>query len=39
METKKATITRDKDKAVLVLTCISKNNEIILTEDNPNNIK
>jgi|LakMenEpi03Aug12_release.lakeMendotaPanAssembly.Ray.scaffolds.fasta_scaffold82610_4 hypothetical protein len=41
METKKATISRQKeqDKATLVLTGVSKNHEIILTDDNPNNIK
>ena len=39
METKKATITREKDKAILVLVGLSNNHEIILTEDNPNNIK
>ena len=41
METKKATITRekDKDKAILVLPGVSINHEIILTEDNPNSIK
>ncbi len=39
METKKATITREKDKAILVLVGLSNNYEIILTEDNPNNIK
>jgi hypothetical protein len=39
MEIKKATITREKDKATLVLTGLTKNYEIILTEDNPNNIK
>lgn len=39
METKKATITREKDKATLVLNGISKSYEIILTDDNPNNIK
>jgi hypothetical protein len=39
METKKATITREKEKAILVLVGLSNNHEIILTEDNPNNIK
>lgn len=39
METKKATITRGIDTATLVLNGISNNYEIILTEDNPNNIK
>lgn len=41
METKKATITREreKDKSILVLQGVSNNHEIILTEDNPNNIK
>ena len=41
METKKAKITREleKDKATLVLPGVSNNHEIILTEDNPNNIK
>lgn len=41
METKNATITREKekDKAILVLPGVSNNHEIILTEDNPNNIK
>jgi hypothetical protein len=39
MEIKKATITREKDKATLVLNGISKTCEIILTDDNLNNVK
>lgn len=39
METKKATITRETDKASLVLSGVSSTHEIILTEDKPNNIK
>lgn len=38
METRKATIKREKDKASLILTG-SQEYEIILTEDNPNNVK
>lgn len=38
METKKATIKREKDKASLILTT-SQDYEIILTDDNPNNVK
>lgn len=39
METKKATITRKEDSALLVLENLSVNQTIILTEDNPNNVK
>ncbi len=39
METKKATIAREKDKTSLVLSGVSSNHVIILTEDKPNNIK
>ncbi|WP_343587489.1 hypothetical protein [Flavobacterium sp.] len=39
METKKATITRKEDSALLVLENLSINQTIILTEDNPNNVK
>lgn len=39
METKKATITREKEKASLILIGDSISHEIILTEDNPNNVK
>lgn len=39
METKIATIIREKDKTSLVLNGISQAHEIILTEDNPNNVK
>jgi hypothetical protein len=39
METRKATIKREKDKASLILTGTTLDHEIILTEDNPNNVK
>lgn len=39
METKKATIKRQETKTSLVLEGNTENYEIILTEDNPNNIK
>lgn len=39
METRKATIKREKDKASLILTGKIQDYEIILTEDNPNNVK
>jgi len=39
METKKATINRQEAKTSLVLEGNTENFEIILTEDNPNNIK
>ncbi|WP_316801461.1 hypothetical protein [Pedobacter frigidisoli] len=39
MVTKKATIKRQTDQSKLVLEGHSENFEIILTEDNPNNIK
>lgn len=39
METKKATINRQETKTSLVLEGNTENFEIILTEDNPNNIK
>jgi uncharacterized protein (UPF0335 family) len=38
METKKATIKRDKKNTYLVLEASPKNLEIILTDDNPNSI-
>lgn len=39
METKKATISRQESKSSLILEGNDENFEIILTEDNPNNIK
>jgi multidrug efflux pump subunit AcrB len=39
METNKATITRQKDKTILVLKFEDTNLEIVLTEDNPNAVK
>jgi hypothetical protein len=39
METRKATIKREKDKASLILAGTTLDHEIILTEDNPNNVK
>ncbi len=39
METKKAIIRRDTTNTFLVLHGESENYEIILTEDNPNNVK
>ncbi|PRX41229.1 hypothetical protein SAMN05878281_3251 [Salegentibacter salegens] len=38
METKKAKITRSDDKTILLLE-LDENLEIVVTEDNPNNIK
>lgn len=38
METKKARITRSEEKTVLLLE-LDENLEIVVTEDNPNNIK
>ena len=39
METFNAEITREEQKTVLVLKGRSNNHEIVLTEDNPNNVK
>lgn len=39
METRKATIKRETDKATLVLKGLADDYEIILTEDKPNNVK
>lgn len=39
MEIKIAKIVREKDRTSLVLNGISQTYEIILTEDNPNNVK
>jgi hypothetical protein len=39
METKKATIARKDDSALLILENLTVNQTIILTEDNPNNVK
>jgi|LakMenEpi03Aug12_release.lakeMendotaPanAssembly.Ray.scaffolds.fasta_scaffold954643_1 hypothetical protein len=39
METRKATIKRETDKASLILTGSTQEHEIILSEDNPNDVK
>jgi len=39
METKKATIRREEKNTYLVLAGIDQSYEIVLTDDNPNNIK
>lgn len=39
METSKATLKREKNKTSLILHLKDKDYEIILTDDNPNNIK
>lgn len=39
METRKATIRREAENTYLVLSGNDKNYEIILTDDNPNNVK
>ena len=39
METRKATIKREINKASLILVDANQEHEIILSEDNPNNVK
>jgi hypothetical protein len=39
METRKATIKREKDNASLILIGSTQDYEIVLTDDNPNSIK